>query len=321
MGKICLKCGSVHQFEDDSPGNTCPDCGGVYAKIEQSLRLAEQKRAPAAPRTSGASPGSRHWLLLGCCAVLAISSVTFAALYYQESRLNRLLLEQHGARQTPTIPLPAIQAAPATERKQAQLNPARPPASLANGAEVVVVSGYEADMQATYGNEVQVTIDRPGKSVLLVLSSYDKIAWSVQASEGTRITGILVSGYERPSVDTELAIPVYQSKLPYIYERDSGNFATLLRGLNELFYIQKVDVLRGQYGLPHEITIDRLDPAHDYLSLQGEQPQTPLQNMAFELSSAEFAKQPWTLSGPSESGTQPDIGSGKAIWVPQDQRI
>ncbi|MFP6800384.1 MAG: hypothetical protein VCA39_14910 [Pseudomonas sp.] len=331
MNQTCLKCGHTHQFDQMLPDTACPSCGAIYAKVERAAENARQFQANiqhvTSPQAKMPSPNTKPSLqrvLIGGCILLALSTATLAAMYYQELRLNRVLLSQRDIEpEVPIVnPAPAIAAASVlTSPKSEPPSTAKPPVNLAEGAEVIVVSGYEADNQATNGTVVKVLIDRPGKSVLLVLTSYDKIAWHVDASSGTQIKGIVVSAYESPSVHTSVATPVFQSKLPYSYEKNSGNFAGLLNGLNQLFDIEQVDAFRGKYALPNSILIDELDPPQNALTLQGDQPQAPLKSLKFELTTSDYGKATWSLEGPSSSVSKLDLVEGKAVKATQDQRI
>ena len=67
--------------------------------------------------------------------------------------------------------------------------------------------------EGTYGNgkthsfrfhptgRATVSVERPGKTVALVLTSYEPVIWSVQAGPGTRISDIILSGYYKQSVE------------------------------------------------------------------------------------------------------------------------
>jgi hypothetical protein len=77
-----------------------------------------------------------------------------------------------------------------------------PPRSLADGAEVMMITGYQPSMARQH-----VNVDRPGKSVVLMLSSYARASWRVSATPGTRLLGILVSSYERSTLDAPMHVP------------------------------------------------------------------------------------------------------------------
>lgn len=53
--KQCLKCGHNAQFEEEPP-LACPQCGAVYAKVEQALREGQAPRAQPVVRQTIARP-------------------------------------------------------------------------------------------------------------------------------------------------------------------------------------------------------------------------------------------------------------------------
>jgi hypothetical protein len=78
---------------------------------------------------------------------------------------------------------------------------------------------------------IQVEVDRPGKSVVLVLVSYSQVAWDVTVASGTSLDRIVVSGYESSSVNGPERVEVQTSSfragdataLSYAYEWPSYN--------------------------------------------------------------------------------------------------
>lgn len=333
MNHICLKCGHKHEVAQVLPSDVCPACGAVYAKVEMAMEVARQIQASSQPVTPASlkEPASNptnalQIILFVSCVLLALSTAILGVLYYQESRLNEALLTDHSSKpQAPIIkPAPAVVTAPSTApapspvpAKADVLNAVTPPASLADGAEVFLVCGYEADKHGS----VKVVIDRPGKAVLLVLGSYEKIVWEVEASSGTHINGILVSARGGPSVYTAPAIPVYQSNRFCTHEKDSGQFANFLYYLNELFGIQRLDAFRGTYALPYSIDINQLDPAQGDLTLEGEPPQAPLKPMKFELTTSDYGEAKWSLEGPAPNAKPMMLAPARTVKAASDQRI
>ncbi len=66
--------------------------------------------------------------------------------------------------------------------------------AVADGAEIVWVSGYEPE-SASSGSNVEITIDRPGKEVVLLLSSYEKTVWRLLTTPGTDIQFVALNSY------------------------------------------------------------------------------------------------------------------------------
>lgn len=170
-----------------------------------------------------------------------------------------------------------------------------PPRELASSAEVAVVSGYEGSSAVT-----RVVVNRPGKQVLLVLSSYEKMLWRVDAMPGTSIKGILVSSYEnRSALSAEPEIPGYQIRLPYAYDVNNVQFTNLLSQLHELFGVTKIDAHKGRYRLPATIELASLDAPRAELTLSGEQAQAPNHVFEFELVGNNFSKVLYRNTGPA----------------------
>lgn len=190
------------------------------------------------------------------------------------------------------------------------LSTAQPARELAESAEVVLVSGYEASNGAA-GMTVQVNVDRPRSKVLLVMTCYEKVNWHVAASPGTMIAGIIVSGYYPPTVTTMTQTQGYISRLPYAYETENANFKELLARLNALFGIDRVDVFRGSYSIPSTVNISALDPPRVELTIEGSVPKASSKGFAFDLLATDYSKVRWTLAGPVGKAGKANVGEGK----------
>ena len=147
------------------------------------------------------------------------------------------------------------------------LSDAAPPRDLAKTAEVILISGYmvasssaKSTVTEGKGTIVHVTVDRPGAKVLLVLtSSIWTVHWQVTVTEGTALAGILVSGDKEPVVSTNVSVPAFRVRLPYVKKTESKKFVLLLKELNRLVGVAKVDAIRAGETIPTEITIAGLD--------------------------------------------------------------
>lgn len=194
-----------------------------------------------------------------------------------------------------------------------QLAGTPPPRELAAGAEVVFISGYEVVRRADADVSVHVTIDRPGAKVLLVLSSYDKVLWKVDASRDTNLAGILVSSANGSTVSTHLATRAWAVKLPYATETENANFRGALAALRQTFGTERVDVFRGSYGIPGEIVIRGVDAKRQELTLVGPRPVQPQRNLSFELLGADKRPLRWSLTGPLDAGTRMPASEGRLV--------
>jgi hypothetical protein len=105
---------------------------------------------------------------------------------------------------------------------------------------------------------------------LLILSTYEKVLWQVEATSGTTIKGIVVSSY---GGDSGLIAPTstaaYRASLPYAYETNNINFGTILSQLHALFGAAKIDVFYGKYSVSSLVAIRSLDGPRPELTLAG----------------------------------------------------
>ena len=160
-------------------------------------------------------------------------------------------------------------------------HPSTPPRYLAEDAEVILVSGYEAERN---GDRVTVNIDRPHQKVLLVLSSYEAIDWQVVASPQTEIAGVLVSSYYPSTVIGDLdPQTVFSVDLPYSYELENRKTVELLQQLNLWFDVYRLDGFRGSYSLSSYIDIGQVDYYNPALTLRGYPIEQPTPNFKFHV--------------------------------------
>lgn len=265
-------------------------------------------------------PSHARWLrllpyLIICNVLTLLLLVVISAFYLDTRRLNALLLEQRSETMqppravspaVPSAPVVAAHSEPIAERPLLE----RMPANLSEGAEVLVISGYDSASEGS-GIVSRVDIDRPGKDIVLVLTSYERIAWQVHATANTRLKGIIVAAYEKPKVSVEGAVPVYQSKLTYADETESSNFITLLRQLREKHGITRIDAFRGNHDIPAQITITQINPDDPRLSAAGEAPDKPIRDYEFELLDQDRKAQRWSLKGPDEDARPLFVSGGK----------
>lgn len=237
--------------------------------------------------------------------------VAVGALYFDTRRLNEVLLEQrtHPV-QPPRAAAPAPRSAPAVAARS-EPAPERTlldqvPANLAEGAEVLVVSGYESG-----GSAAQVRIERPGKDVVLVLSSYETVAWQVVTGSDTRLRAIIVAAHEKPRVAAEGDVPVYLGKLPYVTDTESINFVTLLGQLKSRYGIARIEAFRGAYEVPGSLTLSQTNPDDPRLTAAGEPAEKPIRAFNFELLGTNDQHQAWSLQGPQVQAQASQVGGAK----------
>lgn len=179
---------------------------------------------------------------------------------------------------------------PITE-EQLSVTPGAPPKAIAEGAEVLVVSGYEPSKQPT-----RVVVSRPGKQVLLILTTYDKALWKLEVDANTTLKGVLLSSYDSSGgVISNARAPLFAVKLPYATTTENVNYVGLLR----LLGVANADVFRGSYTVPAVVTIRELDAPRPELTLSGVAPIVPQRIFDFDLLTSDLRKRTYRNTGPS----------------------
>lgn len=124
--------------------------------------------------------------------------------------------------------------------------------ALAEGAQLVLVSGYAAGRAA---GPVRVVLDRRGARVLLVLASYESVAWQVDVHAGTELAAVVVSAYREVAVAGHGAAPAYRLALPCAVAPGSAAYADLLQVLRARLGRRQPDVFRGYASLPEQVAV------------------------------------------------------------------
>jgi len=192
-----------------------------------------------------------------------------------------------------------------------QLVATPPPPELAANAEIFVVSGYEPARGSGRDTSVRVLVDRPGSKVLLVLTSYDKVLWKVDATPTTTITGIVVAGYHEQAVATRVPTRGWRANLPYATDTDNSNFLKILSGLHRMFGVEHIDAFRGSYAIPADVAIRTVDARRPELTLAGPLPVPPRRSVQFTLMTNNFVPIRWSLTGPLDKEVRTYSAEGK----------
>jgi len=202
---------------------------------------------------------------------------------------------------------------PITEAQLA-VAPGAPPRNIADGAEVLVVSGYEPSQQPT-----RVVVSRPGKQVLMVLTSYEKMLWKLEVDAKTTLKGVLLSSYDGSGgVISNSRAPVFAVKLPYATTTENINYG----GLLGLLGVARADVFRGSYSVPALVTIQELDAPRAELTLAGVAPTAPLKVFSFDLFTSDFRKRSYRNTGPISPDDEKEpllSGSRRAVSASGDK--
>lgn len=190
-----------------------------------------------------------------------------------------------------------------------------PPRDLAAGAEVIAVSGEQSPSDVT-----RVIVHRPGKQVVLVLSSQGRMNWKIEPDASTVIRAVLVASERgRPSVvSMQGDAKGFEIDLANANSSDSEGFRAQIKQLNALFGIDRVDVFRGFRELPDHIDIFKLDAPRADLTVAGVQPDLAGVPLRFQLLRADLRRVGWSNHGTTELPDGPEVVlvNGKTIVSP-----
>ncbi len=191
-----------------------------------------------------------------------------------------------------------------------------PPRELAQGAEVISVSGEESPSDVT-----RVIVHRPGKQVLLVLSSESRMNWKIEPEAGTVIRAVLVaSGREGPPsvVSMQGDAKGFEVDLANASASDSQGFRQHIKQLNALFGIDRLDVFRGFGSLPDRIEIFKPDAPRADLTVTGVKPDLAGATLRFQLLGVDLRPLGWSNHGTTEQPGGPErlLVNGKTIVSP-----
>lgn len=124
--------------------------------------------------------------------------------------------------------------------------------SLAEGAQLVLLSGYTAGQPA---GPVRVVLDQRGARVVLVLASYETVAWQLDVRPGTELVAVVVSAYRDVAVTGQGAAPAYCLALPCAPGPGSAAYQDLMHVLQARLGRSKPDTFRGYVRLPEQVAI------------------------------------------------------------------
>ena len=124
--------------------------------------------------------------------------------------------------------------------------------ALADGTELVVVSGYTAGEP---GAPVRVVLDQRGARLLLVLASYETVAWQLDVRPGTELAAVVVSAYRAVTVAGHGDAPAYRLALPCAPAPGSAAYRDLMQLLQARLGRSQPDMFRGYVRLPEQVAI------------------------------------------------------------------
>jgi hypothetical protein len=127
----------------------------------------------------------------------------------------------------------------------------------AEGAQLALIAGYTAGAP---GDSVRVVLDQRGARVLLVLASYETVAWQLDVRPGTELVAVVVSAYRAVAVVGHGNAPAYRLALPCAPARGSAAYLDLMHILQARLGRSEPDVFRGYARLPEQVAIAAAAP-------------------------------------------------------------
>lgn len=137
--------------------------------------------------------------------------------------------------------------------------------ALAKGAQLAVICGFTAGQP---GAAVRVVLDQCGARVLLVLASYETVAWQLEVRPGTHLAGVVVGAYRAVAVAGHGDAPAYRLALPCATDSGSSAYLDLMHILQARLGRSQPDVFRGYVRLPEQVAIASARPGRDEVGRQ-----------------------------------------------------
>lgn len=133
--------------------------------------------------------------------------------------------------------------------------------AVADGVELHMIGIYEARQRRSANGEVRrgevpVTVDRPGQTVVLVLTSYEAVKWNVGATRGTRIAQVIIGGNKRNRsevlLDGIVIEPEWNDDIGFSYKDEGPRFQTLTEVAVAAADVKNAASFQGDYAAPVE---------------------------------------------------------------------
>ncbi len=189
-----------------------------------------------------------------------------------------------------------------------------------------------------HGGKATVKVDRPGKTVTLVLSSYESITWSITATPETKLAKVILGGYHRQAAagldDKVVLVNAFheggqsQQRLYHAYDVQSSTFRRLVREVNGLTGLE-ISSFQGLNSAQEPFLIDRvLDDPRIKLDYPRPTPKADLPKLEFTAlhltpgahpHSQQASYGEFTLQGPKEETLKP-VGEIRSLAIDPDTK-
>jgi len=123
---------------------------------------------------------------------------------------------------------------------------------LASGAQLVVIAGFTAGRPDA---PVRVVLDRCGARIVLLLASYETVAWQLDVRPGTQLAVVVVGAYRAVALAGHGAAPAYRLALPCATDAGGAAYQDLRQVLRARLGRSEPDVFRGYIRLPEQVAI------------------------------------------------------------------
>jgi hypothetical protein len=189
---------------------------------------------------------------------------------------------------------------------------------------VGVYEGFEETNGKPHGPKALVHVDRPGKQVTLVLTSYDGATWQITATETTQIQRVILGGYKQQAVkgipESAEIVKAWRgaskNQLDYAYEPVGQQFRRLVK---QTFAITQTPLssFHGSYRPEADspIVIDKVQV--DPLLSEEYPPVTPPGELPEDARKVEFFS---LLMQPGGSSFNPNVSWGRFTPAGPDER-
>jgi hypothetical protein len=106
----------------------------------------------------------------------------------------------------------------------------------AAGAYAGARTGFQIEQSGHEATTIKVAVNEPSAPVVLMLGAYEPTIWNVGWTRGTRIAGVLVTGYHRQQVtglppNVPMLVSTYDNRGPCVYGYVGGDGSSKLNAV------------------------------------------------------------------------------------------
>lgn len=121
---------------------------------------------------------------------------------------------------------------------------------------VAIYEGYTRSGDEFHGDRAKISVDRPGKKVALVLSSYNPVRWDLEVSEDTHIERLILIGHgaagSRVETMDEVPKPVVKKDISFGHNPRGIEFRRGIQNITKEFGTDRIDGFVGSHSVEAE---------------------------------------------------------------------